>query len=1783
MKGYIKLTFLSEDKSQGIKGDFLVDTGADICIINNETYNAIKITNPNLKLVPVTSATVRAINKTTIKFEGMIQLKFQIDDEEYINLNDPIEFTHTFWVASKDSVKSNILGIDWLVKQCESMKFSENSLILKKYTKREIELASKRTTDYPFFEKIQAIKLSNKENIDVNSIRKISIKLKTKIEPNAYFYANKEFQINEIEYVKPYFIEKQSEFPLLCINKNEKEITLPKIIGYITNALPNQKQYSLLKDLPNNKKIRNLFQERNEPKIPKNIKKDLELNEVEMKTKKEKKKLEVEENLKLKSNEPIKIGNTTLYQVFKPQPGNKYFKEFFPTNHEILLGMTDADKEFLCKFDFTTTPLESVELRALFFMLITNSDVFSYNKYDIGSTTEKFLIKLKPGTKLVKQRPTKVPLQHAEKLEKTLKQMLKAGIIREVQMSEKNGGKLGSEHPNPVILIPKGDVLKVAIDARYLNSITDTEQYSWPLEPLQDKLLRIKGKWFSIIDLNQAYHQVSLEEGKYGTDHTCFSIKDVMYQFIKGFYGLKALPPWFSYFVRRIFAELVEMGKAMTYLDDILLMTESKEETFHVIEKFLQCLRTSKIKAAPEKAFFFQKEITYLGHVITEFGRKPISSKVEALKKLKTPENRLQLMSVLGKVNYYDSYFDAPIHKLLNPLHKKANETGEFIWTPQDEKIFRDVLETISAETIRINPDPKYPFEIYVDSSNIGIGCILINIQNKKRKIVSFNSRGFDIGEQKLSTTARELAGLIWSLKTYQPIIDGTPFPLKIYTDHKPILYLFAKKGSLNHRLFKYMLFLTNFISLEIHWTPGKSLPLPDELSRVLNADELAELQLTHKKIPKEIKFFKNGNPISYTIEHTKDIKNKGTFDPEDIFPIIKNENGKSERIIYKGKNMEEEISNISECEIEKCIPLSVLVKMGKHVKEMTRELKNSESQNQNQNLELEEKQLSEIELKNCNIENISMNEFEEMIEEMEIENIKNQIENIRENLSEKEINEIDKEGDFENYKIDITLDVILIEQDNDKTLSQVKKWLKDKIEKPNLKNTRAQPILLKFAKMYEHLYLCPKTGLLYIFIQSKKLEEEKPRGEFLTEPKIVAPMSLILQIIDKYHNGYYVGHMGLDKTLAGIEEIYYMPGLFKWVKAYITACISCQENKHVKKHCQSAKLKSPMRTVNKPMDVVHIDFKGPINPGSNGKSYVYLLVDTFTKFIQGYATNDATTNTAIKYLEDFITHFGIPTTIVCDRGPCFTSHEFVSYCDSMGIKLCLLSGYNPWANGKIEVYNKYIGNYIRITSLEPKYWSNNIGNWTLAINTSQISHFSMTPYELMFGRKPNITTNLRLGKGSNKENICDPEDSDYEEICEKLPEHNHTIPNILTKELIAYNKDTKTKEILERELKFCRLYKSAMKLLKIDNPDVYAKRNLHLTGTTLKIGDLALVENKQIKKGTSEKLQQLRKGIFQVVNIASDETYVLTNIDTGEKIMRARIYLLPYKPLLEIIGDLTKKYPEEELETKFLWVPEPKIELYKQKIKILSEKLEWMQEASGNSVTRRNMDSKITFDWENEFKQLDTFGLLDKLDKKDTNSKEKSQEFENQDLINPFDTKSKDSNHQNEFENLESEKGNPKIQNQMKKSKIQTPNYQNKNKNELENYDQNVQLKDKLLEFSAINQNILQKSKIQNRTKLNRKVKFQEHENIIEPENFSESEEELNFETKNLEKFQPKIILNDRIESLKPEKLENYDKFCSIENSHFNEIADANPLTNSIISKYNLRNKNLEPKLKEY
>ena len=276
---------------------------------------------------------------------------------------------------------------------------------------------------------------------------------------------------------------------------------------------------------------------------------------------------------------------------------------------------------------------------------------------------------------------------------------------------------------------------------------------------------------------------------------TGFSFGDKLYTLIRRYYGLKGLPNVFTKQMSTFFRSLIDKSSALVYIDDILLLADEKQEMFELIKELHKIATKEHLKLAPEKAFYMLFKVILLGHEIGNNTIKPIPSKFEAIQRIPSPKEK-NVMQFFCSVNFYSKFVEK-LHINLKPLYTLLHDDVKFQWTPELEKIFQDVKNAMTAETELTIPKKKHPFFITVDASLVGLGAVLFQMNEEKKRVIPYNSRILNIQEQKLSTLDRELLARVYALQRYEILIFGFLHPIYIFTDHKPFLHCFGKRETL--------------------------------------------------------------------------------------------------------------------------------------------------------------------------------------------------------------------------------------------------------------------------------------------------------------------------------------------------------------------------------------------------------------------------------------------------------------------------------------------------------------------------------------------------------------------------------------------------------------------------------------------------------------------------------------------------------------------------------------------------------------------------------------------------------------------------------------------------------------------------------------------------------------------------------------------------------------------------------------------------------------------------
>ncbi|WVZ94363.1 hypothetical protein U9M48_040262 [Paspalum notatum var. saurae] len=228
-------------------------------------------------------------------------------------------------------------------------------------------------------------------------------------------------------------------------------------------------------------------------------------------------------------------------------------------------------------------------------------------------------------------------------------------------------------------------------------------------------------------------------------------------------------------------------------------------------------------------------------------------------------------------------------------------------------------------------------------------------------------------------------------------------------------------------------------------------------------------------------------------------------------------------------------------------------------------------------------------------------------------------------------------------------------------------------------------------------------------------------------------PDSTILQeVLAATHD---VGHDGAEKTLHRFHQDFHTPRARAIIQDMVRHCIICQRNKT--EHLHPAGLLMPLPV---PMSVwsdISMDFVKGL-PKVGGKSVILTVVDRFSKYVHFIALRHpySAETVAAAFFSEIVRLHGLPTSIVSDCDPVFTSTFWTALFKLLGIKLHMSSAFHPQSDGQTEAVNKAM--YLRcLTGDRPRQWLRWLPWAEFVYNTSYHTALKDTPFRIVYGREP--------------------------------------------------------------------------------------------------------------------------------------------------------------------------------------------------------------------------------------------------------------------------------------------------------------------------------------------------------------------------------------------------------------------------------------------------------------
>ena len=255
-----------------------------------------------------------------------------------------------------------------------------------------------------------------------------------------------------------------------------------------------------------------------------------------------------------------------------------------------------------------------------------------------------------------------------------------------------------------------------------------------------------------------------------------------------------------------------------------------------------------------------------MGHVVSGQGIKPQDDKIKAIQNFPVPNNVKAIRSFLGLVGYYRKFIN-DFASISQPLVKLTKKDEPFLWTEDQENAFHKLQNALITPPILQFPDYNKEFVLECDASISGIGCVLAQKHDNKYLPISFCSRLLKPAEKNYSISELEALAIVWGLKKHKYMVTG--YPVRVITDHKPLISIFSKTLPNNGRLCRWILSVQEF-DLTFEYREGKFNDVPDCLSRytVGSPTDEVDLEINTVSVTKRINAIqRNDNLCVWSID----------------------------------------------------------------------------------------------------------------------------------------------------------------------------------------------------------------------------------------------------------------------------------------------------------------------------------------------------------------------------------------------------------------------------------------------------------------------------------------------------------------------------------------------------------------------------------------------------------------------------------------------------------------------------------------------------------------------------------------------------------------------------------------------------------------------------------------------------------------------------------------------------------------------------------------------------
>jgi transposase InsO family protein len=344
------------------------------------------------------------------------------------------------------------------------------------------------------------------------------------------------------------------------------------------------------------------------------------------------------------------------------------------------------------------------------------------------------------------------------------------------------------------------------------------------------------------------------------------------------------------------------------------------------------------------------------------------------------------------------------------------------------------------------------------------------------------------------------------------------------------------------------------------------------------------------------------------------------------------------------------------------------------------------------------------------------------------------------------------------------------------------------------------------------------------------------------------------LEILKELHETPIGGHIGMNRTYKRLKQYIRWEGMKEDVEAFIKKCEKCQKNKLTQCHTRM-----PLTITDTPSIVFEkciVDVVGPISPSQEGNRYILTVQDDLSKFLIAVPLREQTAEEIAKaFVENVVLIYGLPQVVLSDCGANFLSETFKNMCKLLGIRKIQSTSFRPQTQGSLERTHRSLMEYIRsYVAMDFRNWDQWVRYATFAHNTTPQSSTNYMPFQLLYGRLPNL-------------------------------------PGILQREPKSayYAYDSYVRELEARLQSSYAMVRRNLETAKLNNKRNY-DREVH--APKFEVGSMVLVRDEGVRRGRSKKLEAAYIRPYEIFRIEGPNLVLRTKRSKELKIHANRAKL---------------------------------------------------------------------------------------------------------------------------------------------------------------------------------------------------------------------------------------------------------------------------------------------------